>query len=323
MKTKNFLLATIVGSMISTFAFAKDKMVVYFDAGGAAGDAFSTVISNGAKKAAKDLDVDLRIYYSDWNPNKMIENFKNSMATKPDAMVVMGHPGDAAFLPLIQEAFKKGIKVTSVDTKLPQTRAKFASQGFGYAGSDNYSSGIAMANEAIKKFNLKAGDKVLLWGLMSQPERGLRAKAIDEVLKKAGIKVDYIEISPEINKDPSLGLSVFGAYVAKNKDTKLAIIDHGSLTAQMTQFMKNLKIDKDKLDIAGFSITPATLQGVKEGYVDLVGDAQPFVEGYLSIWQSVMSKKYSFSGFEIDTGGGFITKENISIIEPLVKDGIR
>lgn len=320
MKLKHILLTLSLAIGISQ---ADNKLTVYFDAGGAAGDAFSTVISNGAKHAAKDLNVNLKIYYSDWDPNKMVENFKNALATKPDGMVIMGHPGDELYSKLVDDALKQGIKVTSVDTPLSKISTSHASEGFGYAGSDNYTSGIAMAQEAIKKFSLKAGDKVMVWGLLSQPGRGLRAKGINETLEKAGVKVDYIEISPEINKDPSLGLNVFSAYVSKNQDTKLAIIDHGSLTAQMTQFMKNLNIDKDKLDIAGFSLTPATLAGLKQGYIDLVGDAQPFVQGYLSIWQIVMSKKYAFSGFKIDTGGGFATRENISIIEPLIKDGIR
>lgn len=36
-----------------------------------------------------------------------------------------------------------------------------------------------------------------------------------------------------------------------------------------------------------------------------------------------MNKKYAFSGFTLDTGGGFVTAKNIKLIEPLVKNGIR
>ncbi|PSM52213.1 monosaccharide ABC transporter, periplasmic substrate-binding protein [Campylobacter blaseri] len=317
---KKLLLSLILAF---SFANAKDKLTIYFDAGGSAGDAFGTVISNGAKAAAKDLNVDLKVYFSDWNPNKMLENFRTYSATKPDGIVVMGHPGDEIYKPLIDKAIKDGIYVTSIDTPLKETRKENGSKGFGYAGSDNYSSGIAMGNEAIRYLKLKKGDKALVWGLLSQPERGLRAKAMIEVLEQNGIVVDYIEISPEINKDATLGQNVFGAYMAKHPDTKVAFIDHGSLTAQMGQFMKNLGLDKDKLSIAGFSLSPATLAGIKDGYVDIIGDAQPFFQGYFSIVQIYMSKKYGFSGFHVDTGGGFVTKENIDMIEPLIKQGIR
>lgn len=299
------------------------KMTVYFDAGGSAGDNFGTVISNGARAAAKDLGIELKVYYSDWDPNKMVENFKTYSATKPDGMVIMGHPGDELYKPLVDRAMKSGIVVTSVDTPLKQTEQSNAAKGFGYAGSDNYLAGVAMANEALRFFDLKKGDKVMIWGLLSQPTRGLRAKAMIEILENAGMKVDYIEISPEINKDPTLGQNVFGAYVAKNPDLKVAFTDHGSLTATMAQIMKNLNIDKDKFGVAGFSLSPATLAGIKGGYVDIIGDAQPYFQGYFSVLQIYMSKNYGFSGFKIDTGGGFVTKENISLIEPLIKDGIR
>lgn len=316
---------SLVLSLMLTFGLvnASEKLTIYFDAGGSAGDNFGTVISNGAKAAAKDLGVELKIYYSDWDPNKMVENFRTYSATMPDGMVIMGHPGDELYKPLIDKAIKDGIIVTTIDTPLKANQKNHATTGFGYAGSDNYSAGISMANEALKFFDLKKGDRVMVWGLLSQPTRGDRAKAMIEVLEGAGLVVDYVEISPEINKDPTLGQNVFGAHIAKHPDTKVAFIDHGSLTAQMEQIMKNQNLDKDKYQIAGFSLSPATLSGIKSGYVDIIGDAQPYFQGYFSILQIYMSKNYGFSGFSIDTGGGFVTKDNVDLIEPLIKNGIR
>lgn len=301
---------------------AENKIKIYFEAG-SVGDNFSTVISNGAKAAAKDLNVDLKVMYSEWDPNKMIENFKTALAASPSGIVVMGHPGDELYKPLIKKALDSKVAVTSIDTELPNSLNEFKADGFGYAGSNNYKAGQLMANEAIRKFDLKKGEKVMVWGLLSKPTRGLRAKAILEVFKENGLNVEYIEISPEINKDPSLGLSVFSAYMAKHPDTKLVVLDHGALTAQSPQFLKSLNLDKEKLNVAGFSLSPATIAGIKDDSIDLVADAQPFFQGYFSILQIVMNKKYSFSGFTLDTGGGFITSKNIGVIEPLVKNGIR
>ncbi|MGB2551822.1 substrate-binding domain-containing protein [Campylobacter sp. MOP51] len=319
MKFKSILLSCL---LLAGSVTASDKLKVYFEAG-SIGDNFSSVISNGAKMAAKDLNVDLKVVYSEWDPNKMVENFKNAVATSPDGIIVMGHPGDELYQPLIKNAIEKGINVTSIDTELPKSLEAFKSSGFGYTGSNNYESGKAMAHEAVQNFDMKSGEKVMVWGLLSMPVRGLRAKAMLEVFKEKGLKVEYIEISPEINKDPSLGLSVFGAYMAKHPDTKLVVLDHGALTAQSPQFMKSLNLDKEKLNIAGFSLSPATIAGIKDGSIDLVADAQPFFQGYFSVVQIVMSKKYGFSGFKVDTGGGFITAKNIALIEPLVKNGIR
>ena len=50
---------------------ADDRIKIYFEAG-SVGDNFSTVTSNGAKAAAKDLNVGLKVMYLEWDPNKMI-----------------------------------------------------------------------------------------------------------------------------------------------------------------------------------------------------------------------------------------------------------
>ena len=102
------LLASQVGAAPS----GKD-MTIWFDLGGPVGESYVTVVQNGAKQAAEDLGVALRLVYSDWQPQKMIENFKQAVAAKPTGIVVMGHPGDSAYQPLIADAITKGIKVST------------------------------------------------------------------------------------------------------------------------------------------------------------------------------------------------------------------
>lgn len=308
--------------MMSSVLLANDKMKIYFEAGSAS-DNFSVVISNGAKLAAKELGVDLEVMYSDWDPAKMIENFNHAASQKPQGIVVMGHPGDKFYEPFIQKAIKNGISVTSIDTELPRNFHDFSADGFGYAGGDNYKSGEALAHEAIKKFALKNGDKVMVWGLLSKPTRGLRARAMIDVFKHKGLKVQYIEISSQIDKDPKTGLETFANYIKRHPETKLIALDHGALTAAMPEFFKTLNLNAQTLNVAGFSLAPTTIEGIKNDHIDLVVDSQPFFQGYISIVQIVMSKRYGFSGLKIDTGGGFITNQNISFIEQLVKDGIR
>ncbi len=306
-----------------SLSFAEEKLKIYFDAGGSVGGSYSTIVATGAKMAAKDLGVDLRVYYSDWSSSKMINNFKKAIASNADGVAIMGHPGSDAFSLLVKQANDDGILVTTLDTPLPKLYEQYKAKGFGYVGTDNYTSGVALAKEALSKAKLKKGDRAMVWGLLSQPTRGLRAKGMIEELKKNGIKVDYIEISNEINKDPSLGASVFTAYISKNPNTKLILIDHGGLTAQMENFSKIANIKAKEYFIAGYSLSPATIHALENEYVDLIGDGQPFLQGYLSVTQLVLSKKYGFSGLKIDTGAGFIDSKNISFIKPLAKQGIR
>src|SRR3990172_6132713 len=96
---------------------AKDKwcsgVKIVFFPGGPAGGVFAVNVYNGAVQAASDLGADVDYVWSDWDPQKMIQQFSEAMATNPDGIAVMGHPGEDAFAPLVDEAEAQGIIVTS------------------------------------------------------------------------------------------------------------------------------------------------------------------------------------------------------------------
>jgi len=140
---------------------------IIFFPGGPQGGVFAVNVYNGAKQAEADLGPKVDYVWSDWDPQKMIQQFSESAATKPDGIAVMGHPGDEAFDPLIEDAESKGIIVTSQNTELPNMQAKYGGNGFGYVGASNYPAGHALGVEAIKRFGLKKGDRAMVWGLLS------------------------------------------------------------------------------------------------------------------------------------------------------------
>lgn len=298
-------------------------VTIYFDTGGPAGGPYNTVVQNGALQAAKDTGADLKLIYSDWNPEKMIENFKMAAAAKPAGIVVMGHPGDDAYMPFIEQAIGDGILVTCIDTDLPEIRDKFKGAGFGSIGTNPDVMGTTLAKESIKRAGLKKGDRALVWGLKRLKERGRRARAMISTLEEAGIVVDYIEISPEVDKDTAMGTPIITGYMASHPDCKLMLIDHGALTSQMGNFLKAAGVKADEIFVGGFSLSPATANAIETGYVDLVSEMQPYLLGYFSVAQIVLTKKYGFTGLEIDTGGGLVHKDNIHLIGPLAKKGIR
>ncbi len=302
--------------------FCKGMKIVFFP-GGTAGGGFETVVYNGAKAAAAALGPDVTYQWSDWDPNKMITQFQQAVATKPDGIAIMGHPGDAAFDTLIDQAESQGITVTVMNTELPKAEAKYAAQGTGYAGATLYDAGAALANEAIKRGNLQSGSKVFVWGLKAQPGRGERTKGIVDALTKAGMKVDYLEISDAANADPAAGVPIFTGYVSKNPDVKAIFIDHGNLTSTIPTYMKAANLKPGSVFAAGFDMSPSTVKGVQDGYINLVIDQQEWLQGYFGIEQLCLTHEYGFSGLHIDTGGGFVDKSNIDKIAPLVTKQIR
>ena len=96
--------------------------IVFFP-GGSPGGPFATVVYNGAEAAAADLGANMETVWSEWNPEKMVTQFAEAVATQPDGIAIMGHPGDDAFEPLVDDAEAQGIIVTSSNTQLPLLQA--------------------------------------------------------------------------------------------------------------------------------------------------------------------------------------------------------
>ena len=253
----------------------------------------------------------------------MIQQFQEAVATKPDGIAVMGHPGDDAFSPLIDDAQAQGILVTSQNTELATSMEKFQGNGFGYVGAVNYDAGYKLGKEAVRRFGFVEGDRAMVWGLLSQPSRGLRTQGVIDALEEAGMVVDYFEIDAATNADPAAGTPTFTGYVSSNPDVKLVVTDHGGLTATLETYLTSAGKGPDDIVGIGFDLSPATIAAVRGGWTDLVIDQQPWLQGYLPILQLCLSKVYGFSGLKVDTGGGFASKDNIEFLAPLAEKEIR
>jgi simple sugar transport system substrate-binding protein len=298
-------------------------MKITFFPGGTPGGGFETVVYNGAKAAQAAFGPDVSYQWSDWDPAKMITQFQQAVATKPDGIAVMGHPGDSAFDPLIADAAKQGILVTVMNTELPTAEAQYGATGMGYVGAVLHDAGAALANEAIKRAGLKSGDEVMVWGLKAQPGRGERTLGITDTLTKASMTVDYYEIDDATNKDAANGVPTFTGYISSHPNVKAIFIDHGNLTSAIPTFMKAANLQPGKIYAAGFDMSPATVQGIKDGYISLVIDQQEYLQGFMAVQQLCLTKKFGFGGLFINTGAGFVDKSNIDAIAPLVTSQIR
>lgn len=296
--------------------------IVFFP-GGPPGGPFGTVVYNGAVAAAADLGADVEYMWSDWNPEKMVRQFNEAVATKPDGIAIMGHPGDDAYEAAVDGARAQGIIVTSQNTTLPRLEDRYKGDGFGYVGQELYESGYMLGKEAIKRSGLGSGDRAMVWGLLSQPTRGLRTKGVIDALEEAGMTVDYIEIDAATDADATAGTPVFTGYVSSNPDVKLVCTDHGGLTATLETYLKAANKGTDDIYGIGFDLSPATLEAIRGGWTDLVLDQQPWLQGYLPIVQICLTKKYQFSGLHVDTGSGFAHKDNVEALAPLVEQQIR
>jgi simple sugar transport system substrate-binding protein len=296
---------------------------IIFFPGGSPGGPFETVVYNGAVRAAEELGANIQYIWSDWDPQKMVTQLNEAVATSPDGIAIMGHPGDEAYRAIVDQAEAQGIIITAMNVPLSDLQAQYGAGGFGYVGAFQYTAGYSLAEEAVRRFELAEGDRAMVWGLLSQPGRGERTRGVVEGLEAAGLTVDYLEIDSATNSDPTAGIATFTGYVSANPDVKLVVTDHGNLTASLETLLTAANQGPDDIFTAGFDLSPATVTAIQGGWTDLVIDQQQWLQGYLPVLQICLAKNYNFSGLTIDTGAGFASADNVDILAPLVDQGIR
>jgi simple sugar transport system substrate-binding protein len=296
--------------------------IVFFP-GGSPGGGFETVVYNGALQAAADTGANVEYVWSDWDPSKMVTQLQQAIATKPDGIAIMGHPGDEAYKDIVDQAEAEGIIITSMNTQTAKLQAQYATKGYGYVGAILHDAGYALGKEAATRAGLKSGDKAFVWGLVAQAGRGERTQGILDALKDAGIEVVYQEIDDATNKAASAGVPVFTGIISANPDIKLVITDHGNLTGTVQTFFEAAGLGPDDAYAAGFDMSGNAVEAIRSGYLDLVIDQQQWLQGYFGVLQICLTHNYGFAGLQIDTGAGFADKDNIEMLAPLVVKQIR
>lgn len=291
--------------------------------GGPQGGVFANNVFNGFKQAEADLGADVTYYFSDWDAAKLVSQGKEALATDIDGIATYGFGGEDAMGQLADEAFEKGIIFTVLNTELPDTLATYQSQGSGFVGAINYNAGYDLGAKTVADANLVAGDEVLVWGLVSLPGRGDRTQGVIDAFEEAGLKVVYQEIDQATNADPQAGTPTFVGLLGANPGIKAVVTDHGGLTATLETYLTAAGKGPDDVFGAGFDVSPATIAAIESGYTDLVIDQQPYLQGYLPILNICLTEKFGFSGLFVNTGAGFVTKDNVAAVAPLAAVEIR
>ena len=322
--TAALLLGTAVASAQTAEPTPGKGMTIYMQMGGNPGDGATLSRQIGASAAAQALGVTkLNAQFSAWAPETMISQFKEAMAAKPDCIVIMGHPGSDAFHDLVKQAVDQGIVVTDGNAPLTPLQQEFGPKGFGYAGVDLYQGGALTATQMIAKGNLKAGDEAMVYGVFSQAERGRSEKGLADTLEKAGLKVDRLEISQDVNSDATLAVPILTAYIQSHPKLKAIGSQHGGVTGEMAEILQKAGKKPGDIIVGGIDLAPATIDGLKSGYVSVTLDQLLYLQGFMPVLQCVLSHKYLMPGLSINTGAGVITPDTVGPLSKLIDAGYR
>lgn len=293
---------------------------IRFFAGGSEGDAFASIVYNGARQAAKDTGANVDYVFSGWSAEKMVQQLREAVAAAPHGIAMMGHPGNAAIMPLAGQAAEAGVNMMYQNVPVDEVTAKF---GGGYVGAQQKPQGRALGEESIRRFDLKSGDVAIVMSNWSQEERSQREAGIIEVFEAHGMKVVKLQQPDELGTDPNLGIPLVVASLAANPETKLIAYSGGQPLGNAPTYMQAAGKKPGEVINIGFDTSPQIVEAFRQGWVQLTSDQQPFLQGYMPVLSLCQQEVYGLGALNVDTGAGFVTEANFESVAGLAEEGLR
>ncbi len=264
---------------------------------------FSQFLERGARDAAATFHATLTVTDSNWDPPVILDQARAAIAAGQDAISVLGHPGDAGLRPVVAEGIARGVVVTCHNVDVPGVRAEFAGDGFGYVGNDQRGAGIALAEGCLRSLRLEAGQRAVVFAatraLLSA--RIQRPRAIAERLRQAGLETDVvlIDIPGDLRTEENRSrIHEAAAPALAAPGLRLVVCDTPTLGGALARELH----DRPELDIACFDRIPEIAEEIRSGAIDVVGDQQPLLQGWLPVLQAYLTRNGGFTGLRIDTG---------------------
>lgn len=273
---------------------------------------FFVPIRKGVEEAGELLGVDAQFTGPpDFNIPRQIEFIKAAIAAGADGIGTT-MPDPEAFNDVVKEAMDKGIPVIALNADAP------TSERLAYIGQGNYEAGRSMGKEAVKL--LPDGGHVLL-GIHTAGAFNLeeRIRGVKEVLDEAGnFTYDVVATTTDMVRATTL----ISSYYQGHPETKgmFGVEDiTGSAIAQV--------IEKDglkgKVVGGGFDLVSDVLMAIKDGRMQFTIDQQPYLQGFQTVMQLYLLKKFQLTPTDINTGIAPVNADNIDAVLELAEQGYR
>jgi simple sugar transport system substrate-binding protein len=273
---------------------------------------FFVPVRKGVEEAARLLGVEATFTGpADVNVSRQVETMKAAIAAGADGIGAT-MPDPQAFNDVVAEATAKGIPVIALNADAP------GSGRLAYIGQGNYEAGRSMGREIVKL--LPNGGHVLLAthtaGAFNLEER---LRGVKEVLQSAGKFTQQVVVT---STDMVKAGSLIGSYFQGHPETKgfFGVDDiSGSAIAQIIE-RENLK---GKVVAGGFDLVPDVMNAIKNGVMQFTIDQQPYLQGFQTVMQLYLLKKYQLSPTDVNTGVAPVTAQNVDTVMKLAEQGYR
>jgi ABC-type sugar transport system substrate-binding protein len=212
-------------------------------------------------------------------------------------------PVDPTVAPALDKAVAAGVKVVLMDNSIPDWKGQTA-----LATTDNYNAG-KIIGEYLKTV-LKSGDTIgILEGVPGVPALDDRVKGMLDGL--AGVDVEIVG-KGATNCTEELGISVAEDLITKNPEIKSIFAACGPPAAGAAQAIKNAKIDKDRIVLAGFDFCCGEKEALEAGLEDATVAQFPAKMAELGVDALVKAIQGEKVDSLIDSGAALVTKENMA-----------
>jgi simple sugar transport system substrate-binding protein len=286
-------------------------------------DPFWAVVRKGMEDAAAELGCRADIDLAGGDLAKQQKMFAEAVAAKPDGIALVINDDTAWDKPVV-DALAAGIPVFGMNND--DTQGAAGNPRLGYIGQMERRAGYMVGSRLFEEGKKKGIDLAKAHVAMPVEVPGamygvVRSEGIKDAMKEYGIT--SFEIIDAGGLEMATVEARETAYLVAHPETTFMIGLGGIVTDRLTDSLKAAGKKPGEVIAGGFDTTPATLTGIREGYVTATIDQQQYLQGYFAVYVLYLHKKYGLTP-NIDTGGFLIDSvEEIGLIEELSPKLIR
>jgi simple sugar transport system substrate-binding protein len=236
------------------------------------------------------------------NVNEMVNAFNSAVSSKADGIAV-SLVDLKAFNGPIQQALDADIPVVGYNADAPD------SGRLSYIGQDLFLSGQEMGNHIVDLVG--EGDVALFIATPGSLNIQPRIDGAIDSIKKSGSGITHhtVATGAALPKE----LSTIDAYWLGHKDTKgMFAVDAGS-TQAVGQVIKKYNLRDQDVKGGGYDLLAPTIELLGADQLDFTIDQQPYLQGFLPVFELFMYKaSQTLTGIaDVNTGLKFLDKETV------------
>jgi len=234
----------------------------------------------------------------------MARIIEQAAASNPDGIISTIADFDVLSGPL-SDAVARGIPVITINSGTEEQSKEIGA--LLHVGQPEYDAGFG-AGEKAKAAGVTSF--VCVNHYITNPASVERCQGFADAL---GVELGNQMI--DAGQDPAEIQSKVAAYLQTNPDTN-GILTLGPTSAHPTIAALNDNGKAGTIFFGTFDLSSEIAAGIKDGTINFAIDQQPFLQGYLPVVILTNLARYGVvPGNSINSGPGFITKDNIALVE--------